>query len=228
MLMLAWANVFLSRLRSRSRRSRLSRTRGFRSAWLVAGGLALAGLASAAPEARASEDAGSVWYRWVTEDGVVSVTDDARRIPERYREQAAPEKPAGLEDYDHYTPTDSEAVAARRERLRERLSHLRRANAPALAGTQAAAAPSGAEGEGSAVVLNAASDRRSTVELDLAETDSEPVVVEVRRVLDTATHSTRHVTVVRRGDRILSVVDPRKRVSPPSAGTLEDLLEGRD
>ena len=53
--------------------------------------------------------AGGALYRWESADGTVSFTDDAKRVPERYRESATPIDTSVLSDYGRYTPTDAAA-----------------------------------------------------------------------------------------------------------------------
>jgi hypothetical protein len=53
--------------------------------------------------------------------------------------------------------------------------------------------------------------------------DPNPVVVERKRYRDRDSMSTRHITVVRQGDRVLSIVKPRSHVEPAYWGDEEDL-----
>jgi hypothetical protein len=132
----------------------------------------------------------------------------------------------GLSDYERYTPTDRAAIASRSERLSARLERLRTLNTSASGSDEPTrAAPAG--GRAPKVTLRAGEESRPALELDVAADAEAPLVVEVKRLLDAESFSTRHVTVVRQGDRILSIVDPRKRVAPPSEGWLQDLEAGR-
>ena len=56
--------------------------------------------------------------------------------------------------------------------------------------------------------------------LPLDPDSTEPVVVEKRRMFDSDSGTTRHVTVVQQGERILSIVKPRAR-----AGSVDFELE---
>ena len=58
-------------------------------------GLGLAGAASA----------GTV-YSWQTEDGTIAYTDDRKRIPSRYREQAKARSMKQLSSYKRYTESE--------------------------------------------------------------------------------------------------------------------------
>jgi hypothetical protein len=62
------------------------------------------------------------FYQWTTEDGVVSVTDDAKHIPARYRATAVERSFEGIAA-KRFTPesttTGSEALSARLQGLRE-------------------------------------------------------------------------------------------------------------
>lgn len=53
--------------------------------------------------------------------------------------------------------------------------------------------------------------------------DEAPVIVEKKRMRDRDTMSTRHITIVRQGDRVLGIIKPRAHVQPPYFGDEEDL-----
>lgn len=163
-------------------------------------------------------------YRWETDDGVVSFTDDARRIPPRYQQTARVEERESLQGYARLTPADPGASARYAERLAERLERLRAVNAEPPAVRTQGRAP--AEARSPRLSLRTGGEQ-PTIELDVSGETSGPVVVEVMRLRDSATLATRHVTVVRQGDRVLSVVDPRKWMEAPSSGDLQDLIAGR-
>jgi hypothetical protein len=141
-------------------------------------------------------------YRWTGADGSVSFTDDPKRIPAQHREEARRVSSGSLAGYARYTPAESRAARnARSERLAERLERLRALNEPAFA-----LAP-GANAAGGETIVRL-DDRTSITIPNHRLLSSEPVVVEERRVRDRNNISTIHVTVVRQGDQILSVVRP--------------------
>lgn len=153
--------------------------------------VALAGAAVAGPA-----------YRWTAADGSVAFSDELKKIPSQYRASAVKVGTGNLSDYPRYTPAESgaarsdhtAALALRIERLREINGTAQGANASApvsqgdtilrLDNSAAISFPNGPVGNG------------------------EPVVIEQRRVRDRNSISTTHVTVVRRGDEILSVMRP--------------------
>jgi hypothetical protein len=199
----------------------------FRSAFLALGLVAAAGSSAGAGEL----------YRWVTSDGTIAFTDDARRIPKAYRGEAKRTQAAPLRSFSRFTPVDPKAEAERASQLEERLDHLRALNEPEPfapeAGIGAPAGPavshldlrSEERVEGRKLVgfrngrpvYRRTSRPRSVDEpvpslaLPLDPDSTEPVVVEKRRVFDSDSGATRHVTVVQQGERILSIVKPRAR-----------------
>jgi hypothetical protein len=149
----------------------------------------------------ATSAAGETVYRWTAADGSVAFTDDAKRIPAQYREQAQRTRTGDLASYGRYTPAQASAVP-REAQLAERLERLREINATAEAPAAPERAPAGTQ---TILQLN----KRSSIAIPNDQfLGDEPVVVEQRRVRDRNNISTTHVTVVRQGDRILSVVRP--------------------
>ena len=162
---------------------------------VVIGGLGLA-VAAATPVA------GETVYRWTAADGSVAFTDDAKRIPAQYRDAAERLRAGDLTAYERYTPTRPAARAAEDE-LAARLERLREMNATASGGGALAAGSAA----GTQTIFQL--DNRTSIAIPNDQlAGDEPVVVEQRRVRDRNNISTTHVTVVRQGDRILSVVRP--------------------
>ena len=95
-----------------------------RKMWMMGIAVSLAGFA--APVA-----AGTL-YQWTAADGTVSFTDDAKRVPERYRGEVKRIKTGGLDGYKRYTPSSHDTVTYR-ERLDQRIDRLEALNAPAPA-----------------------------------------------------------------------------------------------
>jgi hypothetical protein len=135
------------------------------------------------------------YYTWTTEDDVVSYTNNSKRIPAKYRDSAKQQSTGSLQGYKQYTPSQK-ADGSHASRLSDRLEHLRAASAaPAVS-----SAP-----EGTGVTLDFGS-----VELQVpGDADaSEPITVEEVRVRDRGHTSSRTVQVIRRGDKVISVIAP--------------------
>ena len=145
--------------------------------------------------------AGSVW-RWTADDGSVAFADDAKKIPSQYRAGAKLVRTGDLGGYARYTPAETRAASRERQlQLEERIARLRELNE--MPATTRAPARVGQ----THTILRLDNRASITIPNDPAG-DGEPVVVEQRRVRDRNNISTTHVTVVRQGDRILSVVRP--------------------
>lgn len=147
-------------------------------------------------------------YSWRTEDGGYAFTDDPKAIPARYRDQVKVRETAGLHEYKRYTPADDEASARYSEQLSQRLEHLRAVNQPAYAaqgvrgGYAAADQPS--------IVMQSANDFEPSVQIN-QQTGGEPIVVDTLFTRPEGKSVTRQSTVVRQGDKIISIVRPRLR-----------------
>jgi len=153
--------------------------------------VALAGAAVAGPA-----------YRWTAADGSVAFSDALEKVPSQYRASAERVATRNLTDYPRYTPAETgPARSDRAAALAERIERLREINA------SAPAAPAAARANQTHTILRLDNRASVTIPNDRAG-DEEPVVVEERRVRDRNNISTTHVTVVRQGDRILSVVRP--------------------
>lgn len=196
-------------------------------------------LAAAVLLASAPAGAGTL-YRWQTESGTLAFADDPKRIPERYRESAEQIQTEGLDGYGRYTPTDSAAQREQAEQLSERLeglrSQAREGEEPAavvVVEEPAAAHPlegialqSTREGVGRRVVQTEDGPRwRRTTRTQVVDqpvpvlgvrpdpASDQPIVTERVRARARDSQVTRHITVVRQGDRVLSVIKPRARQS---------------
>jgi hypothetical protein len=206
----------------------------WRDTWTARSLLAAAVLLASAPAG-----AGTL-YRWQTENGTLAFADDPKRIPERYRESAEQIQTEGLDGYGRYTPTDGAAQREQAEQLSERLDGLRAQSGvgeepaglvvieepPAAHPLTGIALESTREGVGRRVVQTEngprwrRTTRNQTVDQPVPvlgvspDPDSdEPVVVERLRARSRDSLVTRHITVVRQGDRVLSVIKPRSRES---------------
>lgn len=172
-------------------------------------------------------------YRWTTEDGTVAYADDVKRIPERYRARAETVMTRGLEGYGRLTPTDARATSDYAARLTDRLEYLRGASATSAAAERVwvrdrAARASAIEGLALGGMQETVRRRRvldadgnpvwrerrlpsqlhepvPQVGLAIDPDSEDPVIVERVQMRDDDGF-TRRGTVVRQGDRILSVV----------------------
>ncbi len=230
-----------------SRGSALAKTRTA-GAWLAA----FACVGAVAVSAASPAQAGAL-YRWETENGTLAFADDVKRIPDRYRATAQAIAPESLDGYSRFTPTDQGAQQAHSDRLGERLDGLRAQTGDeaiesgGIDGVAASVRPHPAdeialqsvrEQTGRRLVNTSDGPRwRRTTRLQTvdrpapvlgvsADPDSdEPVIVERVRARSRDSLVTRHVTVVRQGDRVLSVIKPRSRQSSAN-WALEEDLEG--
>ena len=127
----------------------------------------------------------------------MSYTNSSKQIPAKYKSAAKRMTTGSLRGYKQYTPSQR-ADGTHASRLAERLEHLRGASAqPAVS--------SGPEGTG--VTLDF-----GTVELQVPDdADSqEPIIVEDVRIRDRGHTTSRTVQVIRRGDKVISVIAPRQ------------------
>jgi hypothetical protein len=149
-------------------------------------------------------------FQWTAEDGTISYTDDAKRIPERYRAVAKEVHGKSLGSYGRYSPAKPEAETQYAEQLEKRVARLRALNraldeeaAYADGGYAAPAAPQG----GPEALVRV--DRDLTVRVPTsaaAAGEGPPVVVEDVRVRRNGSAFTVHDTVIRQGGRVIMVV----------------------
>jgi hypothetical protein len=175
-------------------------------------------------------------YRWESADGTVSFTDDAKRVPERYRGATEQIDTNTLAGYGRYTPIDAAASEAYEVRLNERLEALRAANDEdeAAVGAEDVALEEGAPPGQKRYIqkrrrLSDGSYRYyrveapQTVSLPVDPSDPSPVVTEYKHVKVPGQPITQTVIVTRQGDRVLSVT-PRTplRYHTMDFGSLSD------
>jgi hypothetical protein len=154
-------------------------------------------------------------YTWRTEDGGYAYTDDRDQIPARYRAQAKRVPATSLSSYERYTPQDPAATSRYEERLERRLAALRAQNAQPA---PQAAVPSDAASSTS-LLVGAGSDTQVSVPMT---STGEPVVVEEVLSKRTGDPRTRRSTVVRQGDRVLTVVHGEPHVFDPVDGIADE------
>jgi hypothetical protein len=170
---------------------------------VLVGSLLIAGLAGPA-------FAGNVWS-WRTEDGSFAFTDDSKRIPAKHRTEAKRKSMGKLTRYERFTKVSGETEKPYTDRVRDRQSEFRARTATAPMGAYAGAARSndvglafgvsaggGREGAGTQILVPLNPNRTSS--------DFEPTTVESIRVKPRHSMATRHFTVVKKGDRIVSVI----------------------
>lgn len=185
----------------------LKRKRSMHVGRIVLGVCLLIGLAGPA-------FAGNV-YSWVTEDGTHAFTDDPKRIPEKHKAEVKTRALGELKRYDRYTVDRKDKDYE--ERLRARQSELRErdsAQTIVIGGN-------GAPANGAGIVYNmpfnvgrsGGGQRGPGMQLPLAGAagSDEPLTVESVRVESTEGASTRHWTIVKQGDRIISVFKGERR-----------------
>jgi hypothetical protein len=156
-------------------------------------------------------------YRWTNADGVVSFSDDPKRIPEAYRASAVSMKGSSLATYKRYTPAPAAEAKNYRERLDAHVARMRTLNAE-IAAEEAAAEPAAAPSPLGEVRVN----RKLSLALPEGVLGDEPIVVEEHRVRDGGT--TTHVYIVRQGDRVLSVMRPHTNQSGANWQDLDEVL----
>jgi hypothetical protein len=159
---------------------------------------------------------GGTLYHWTTEEGTYAYTDEKKRIPARYRNQAVKRSFERLEDYERYTPVPKAAEGIYGDRVQARLDGLRETNR-----SQVVTAPSATAGATRGYISVGGGGRfgggtRLGVAIGGAGTDfDEPLVVESMRVRKSDGYqSTRHVRVVRRGDQVISIVKDERNDGP--------------
>jgi hypothetical protein len=161
------------------------------------------------------------FYKYETADGGIAFTDDAKRIPARYRDDAEAIERDGFGDFDRYTHVGAPSEADHAGRTEARVGHLRDFNARTLS-PDAVGAPAPTPTRGLTV---RSSDDGQDVEAFMNPTGDEPVIVETVRSRPDGSPVTRHITIVRQGDRVLSVIAPQERHSTPRALDERTLFE---
>jgi hypothetical protein len=171
----------------------------------------------------ASASAGTL-YSWKTEDGTFAYTNEKKRIPARYKGEAAESNLKSMKSYDRFTPGPKLDETSYGDRIVERLEVLRGNDTyvPTAAGTGFAAA-----GGGNLVRINAGSGINSGTEINIPvgaqADDMEPVVIEhVRMKPGKGRSATRHFKIVKQGDRILAVIKDRLKEHDRSSDLSED------
>ena len=165
--------------------------------------LAVAVLAVAAPASA------KVVYRWKTDDGVYAFTDDAKRIPEKYRPQAKASSLRPLHTYERYTPAQRSGTDAYAKRMAKSAEEMSRVNARVSGRGALPAAGGSSRWPSDEAVLRVGTAGQSEVDVQTGGLGSgEPIVIEQKRFYVPGLDSTRTDTIVRQGGRILAVTKP--------------------
>jgi hypothetical protein len=145
--------------------------------------------------------AGTV-FTWETDDGTISFTDDAKRIPARYKPSATKKEMSPLKTYPRYTPAGRSHAAKETEQAQvlsgdgQTVGAQRgQATAPGFDGR---AISFGGSRYGSGV-------RYQIPESGVTEVEAGPTVIETMRVRPENSLATRTITVVRQDGRIVAV-----------------------
>ncbi len=186
---------------------------GLRVGRFLLGAVLLAGLAGPA-------FAGNV-YSWVTDDGTYAFTDDSKRIPAKHRAEARRRTMGKLTRYERYTEVASESRKPYADRIRERQLELREMVATAPIGAVVGAIPSSVPGIVYSIPATGGNGRRgnsgASIQVPVggtASADSRPTTIESIRVKPGQSLATRHWTVIKKGDRLVTVIKGELRQRP--------------
>lgn len=156
-------------------------------------------------------------FTWTTEDGVHAYTDDPKKVPARYEDQAEIVRREELDSYDRYTPKDATATERYAQRLTDRLEHLRALNAEPQV-DEGAALPAALSG------LSIGAGGNDLPRLNLATQGDAPLVIEPIMSKRAGDVVTRRATVVRQGDRTLAIVKGERHHRNP----IHDVIDERE
>lgn len=164
--------------------------------------------------------AGNVWS-WVTEEGTYAYTDDPKRIPARHRDEARMRSMGKLSEYERYTEIAPGPDQPYAEQIRDRRSELRQLTETTPTGVVVGATPPREAGVAYAVPATGGRGRAGSgasimvpLTKSRTESDPEPTTIESIRVEPRDSLATRHWTVVKRGDEIVTVIKGERRQRP--------------
>ena len=184
---------------------------GLRVGRLLLGTILVAGLAGPAL-------AGNV-YSWVTEDGTYAFTDDAKRIPAKHQAEAQKRTMGKLTRYERYTEVSSEVEKPYADRIRDRRSALRQMSATAPMGAVAEAMQSQETGVVYSIPANGGNGTTSGPMFDVpaggaGSPDTGQTTISNIRVQPANSMATRHLTVVERDGRPVTVIKAELNQQP--------------
>jgi len=167
--------------------------------------------------------AGNV-YSWVTEDGTYEFTDDSKRIPAKYRSEAKKRPMGKLTRYERFTAVSSEKGKPYPDRLRERQTAFREMTAAAPRGAVVGAMTSQGGGIGYTIPVTGggSSGGRSAANIWVPagradSLNSQPTIIESVRMKPEDSMATRHWTVVKQGNEIVTIIKGERRQRPLKA-----------
>jgi uncharacterized protein DUF4124 len=166
-------------------------------------------------------------YAWRTEDGGYAYTDDRDQIPAKYRAQAKLLKGTSLAGYERYTPQDPKASSQYAERLERRLESLRAANAGAPHAASAASHRNDDGANAGTVLVSTGGQNALSVPMQTGA-NGEPVVIEELTTKRSGDPRTRRSTVVRQGDKVVTVILGEPHVHDVNDFKDEDALAAGD
>lgn len=192
---------------------------GLRFGKFLLGAFLVAGLAGPA-------FAGNV-YSWVTEDGTYAFTDDSKRIPAKHKANATSRSMGKLTRYERYTAIPAERGKPYAERIRERQNELRGVTVAAPQGAVVGAIASQDPGIGVQIPVSGdgATGRSTSLWVPVqgsTSVDSDPTTVESIRVKPSDSLATRHWTVIKKGDQVVTVIKGERRQRPLRAVSESD------
>lgn len=130
-------------------------------------------------------------YHWITDDGTYAFTDQKKKIPARYQDGAEVRPRRSLRGYARYTPVATPKRAVARSAV-------------------ASAAPAQAPLTDMQTAISIRTGGPYSHSLDITPVpDQGPVVIEKKRYKASGTAVTRTYTIVRQGDRVLTVIKPQ-------------------
>lgn len=169
-------------------------------------------------------------YSWETDEGTLAFTDDPKQIPARYRGAATSRAREDLGRYPRASVSDAAPTVPHADRLARRLAYLRSVNGAVA--MVAPGIPGQASSEAAFLVRTSGSSRGVSTQVGFAVSEGppggaiEPIVTDNVRVMPADSDATRHITVVRQGDKILSVVKPQQNQTSVVFDTEEEALRG--
>jgi len=141
----------------------------------------------------------SEYYSWRTEDGGFAYTDDVKAIPPRYRDRAKSQQTESITGYRRLTAPPAGTMDAYQKRLSNRLEYLRALNRDLDLATARPEYRSVVDG----IEVNAGS---VNVGIPVTDASDDPIVIEKIRFRHRDEMATRHNLVVKKGDRVLTVI----------------------
>ena len=173
--------------------------------------------------------AGNV-YSWVTEEGTHEFTDDPKRIPAKHRDEAKKRPLGKLTRYERFTEVSSEKESRPyADRIRDRQTSFRQMTAAAPHGAVVGAMTSQGGGIGYTIPVTGggSSGGRSAGSLwvpagGATSVNPEPTIIQSVRMKPEDSMATRHWTIVKRGDEIVTIIKGERRQRPLKAHSEKD------